>query len=528
VDSAVTNNSSSAATSLVNLSAALNLSGSAFTASIRKVDETVTNNSSSAATSINNLVSSLNVSGSTLSASISTTQTTTAAISGSVVDLKSQYTLKVSAGSSVAGFRLAADASTSSSFIVEVDQFKIVNPNTTGTIVPFEVDGSSVKINNAYIKNLNASVITAGTISADRIGAESITAAKIATGTITANQIAASTITGAKIAATTITAGNIAANAVTADKIEAGAITAGKIAAGAITGDTITGGTITGVAFNNGSGTFSVTSAGVLTATSATISGAITATSLTATSTGTIAGWTIGAGGLSSTTSAGSKITGNGLNIDASSNQATIGLTGTYPLLLTGGAAAASIQLGSGYATKLNDSGILTLSGKEFKWNSGTNKFNVGASGTETIVCGTVEVGSGGISCSGGASFGGTVGINNSAITLNSNGDITAASFNSSSSRRYKTNIKNLTSGLSFIQQLRPVIFDWSNKDVKNDIGMIAEEVNEILPTIVYKNIKGEIDGFEYGKLVAVLTAAVKELSADVHELKRQINELKK
>jgi hypothetical protein len=85
-----------------------------------------------------------------------------------------------------------------------------------------------------------------------------------------------------------------------------------------------------------------------------------------------------------------------------------------------------------------------------------------------------------------------------------------------------------LTSGLSFIQQLRPVIFDWSNKDVKNDIGMIAEEVNEILPTIVYKNIKGEIDGFEYGKLVAVLTAAVKELSADVHELKRQINELKK
>ena len=71
-------------------------------------------------------------------------------------------------------------------------------------------------------------------------------------------------------------------------------------------------------------------------------------------------------------------------------------------------------------------------------------------------------------------------------------------------------------------------MFDWNTKDVKNDIGMIAEEVNEILPTIVYKNIKGEIDGFEYGKLVAVLTAAVKEQSAEVQELKRQINELKK
>ena len=57
---------------------------------------------------------------------------------------------------------------------------------------------------------------------------------------------------------------------------------------------------------------------------------------------------------------------------------------------------------------------------------------------------------------------------------------------------------------------------------------MIAEEVNEILPTIVYKNSNGEIDGFEYGKLVSVLTAAIKELSSEVEELRRQINELKK
>jgi hypothetical protein len=112
------------------------------------------------------------------------------------------------------------------------------------------------------------------------------------------------------------------------------------------------------------------------------------------------------------------------------------------------------------------------------------------------------------------------------AMTVNST--VAATSFNSTSSRKYKTNIRNLTNGLNIINNLRPVMFDWNNKDIKNDIGMIAEEVNEILPTIVYKNSNGEIDGLEYGKLVAVLTTAVKELSAEVQELKRQINELKK
>ena len=61
----------------------------------------------------------------------------------------------------------------------------------------------------------------------------------------------------------------------------------------------ITGGTITGIAYNNGSGTFSVSPTGVLVATSATITGSIIATTGTFTGTiyaasGTIGGITIG------------------------------------------------------------------------------------------------------------------------------------------------------------------------------------------------------------------------------------------
>ena len=75
--------------------------------------------------------------------------------------------------------------------------------------------------------------------------------------------------------------GNLyAQNADIAGKITAtsGSISGSLVTSG-ISATNITTGTLTAIAINNGSGTFSVTSAGALTATSATISGAITATS---------------------------------------------------------------------------------------------------------------------------------------------------------------------------------------------------------------------------------------------------------
>jgi hypothetical protein len=239
--------------------------------------------------------------------------------------------------------------------------------------------------------------------------------------------------------------------------------------------------------------------------------GAITCANLTANTAGTIGGWTITSTGLQATGNGSSRITGNGLNIDASTNQATIGLSGTYSATLTGGTAAAGITLGTGgSATKLFDNGTLTLAGATLTYSGG--KFNFG-SGAATVTCGRIEIGSGGLDCAGGGSFSGAVG---------------AASFNSTSSRKYKTNIKDLTNGLNMLNRLRPVTFDWKNNKTHNDIGMIAEEVNEIFPTIVYKNSDGEIEGLEYGKLVTVLAAALKELSTEVQELKRQIKELRK
>lgn len=110
-------------------------------------------------------------------------------------------------------------------------------------------------------------------------------------------------------------------------------------------------------------------------------------------------------------------------------------------------------------------------------------------------------------------------------ITLNGGtGEISASSYNSTSSKRFKKKIKNLKTGLNTINSLRPVTFDWKNKNKQNDIGLIAEEVDKILPMIVSKDERGEASGLDYGRLTTVLIQAVKELSVEVEKLKSKMH----
>lgn len=105
-----------------------------------------------------------------------------------------------------------------------------------------------------------------------------------------------------------------------------------------------------------------------------------------------------------------------------------------------------------------------------------------------------------------------------------STGAIEAVSYNSTSSKRFKKKIKNLKGGLDIINSLRPVTFDWKKKEKKNDIGLIAEEVNEILPMIVSKDENNLASSIDYSKLTPILIQAVKELSLEVERLKNKIN----
>ena len=108
-------------------------------------------------------------------------------------------------------------------------------------------------------------------------------------------------------------------------------------------------------------------------------------------------------------------------------------------------------------------------------------------------------------------------------ILTGSSGDVTAVQFTTSSSKRFKTKIKKLKNGLNTVQKLNPVSFKRKGKGGKNDIGLIAEEVEKILPQVTGKDQNGDISGLDYSRLTAVLIQAVKELSIEVDRLKNKI-----
>ena len=96
-----------------------------------------------------------------------------------------------------------------------------------------------------------------------------------------------------------------------------------------------------------------------------------------------------------------------------------------------------------------------------------------------------------------------------------------------SSSLRYKTNIADLSSGLSLVNQLRPVTFDWKESKA-HDLGLVAEEVAEVEPLLVTRNDKGEIEGVKYDRISALLINAMKEQQSQIESLKARLAALER
>ena len=90
--------------------------------------------------------------------------------------------------------------------------------------------------------------------------------------------------------------------------------------------------------------------------------------------------------------------------------------------------------------------------------------------------------------------------------------------FNSTSDIRLKTNIKTLTNSLDKVLQMRGVEYDRIDLNEKHQIGVIAQEVEQIFPDLVSTNEEG-VKSVSYGNITAVLIEAVKELTARVKEL---------
>ena len=100
-----------------------------------------------------------------------------------------------------------------------------------------------------------------------------------------------------------------------------------------------------------------------------------------------------------------------------------------------------------------------------------------------------------------------------------------------SSDKSLKENIKNIENPLEKISQINGVTFDWTEDYIKqhggedkyfvrkNDVGVIAQEIEKVLPQVVATREDG-IKAVKYDRIVALLIESIKELKKEIEELK--------
>jgi hypothetical protein len=146
----------------------------------------------------------------------------------------------------------------------------------------------------------------------------------------------------------------------------------------------------------------------------------------------------------------------------------------------------------------------LTLSGTQFSVTANTY---AAASHTHT----PTQAGLGNLSSSG----------NSLAGNFTATGDITAYS-----DARVKENIETLPNALESVKQMRGVTYNKIGEE-KQSIGVIAQELEEVVPQLVHTNEEG-MKSVAYGNITALLIEALKEQQEQIEELKAQLDGLTK
>jgi hypothetical protein len=107
------------------------------------------------------------------------------------------------------------------------------------------------------------------------------------------------------------------------------------------------------------------------------------------------------------------------------------------------------------------------------------------------------------------------------------------------SDRREKKNIEPLNYGLNEVMKLKPVTFNWKDREDGKKIGFIAQELQEVISEVVVdteytKNRDGSMTskpmerlGVYYSDIIPVLTKAIQEQQVMIEELKKEVAALK-
>lgn len=152
------------------------------------------------------------------------------------------------------------------------------------------------------------------------------------------------------------------------------------------------------------------------------------------------------------------------------------------------------------------------------------------------------------------AEFNGQVGISTGTVvsgsalsvygiisTIGTGGEIRASSEITAyytSDERLKENINVISNPIEMLSQIRGVFYDWKEEHInsrggedgyfvrKHDVGVIAQEVERVLPEVVATRENG-FKAVRYEKIVPLLIESIKSQQIEIESLKNQILEIK-
>ena len=114
--------------------------------------------------------------------------------------------------------------------------------------------------------------------------------------------------------------------------------------------------------------------------------------------------------------------------------------------------------------------------------------------------------------------------------SIEASGNITAFA---SSDERLKENITTIPDSLEKVKNLRGILFNWKDGytpkvhpyGTNRDIGVIAQEIQKVLPEVVKENVHNKFLGVKYEKLTPLLLEAIKELSDRIENLENKLKD---
>ena len=121
--------------------------------------------------------------------------------------------------------------------------------------------------------------------------------------------------------------------------------------------------------------------------------------------------------------------------------------------------------------------------------------------------------------------------INTNKVLITTNGaatfssTVTCTTLTETSTIRIKENVEDIENPLQIVKKLRGVQYNKIGNNNK-EIGVIAEEVYDILPQIVNVDDENQPSSVSYGRLTALLIEVVKKQDEQIENLTKRIEEL--